>query len=409
MWNFVLALGLGFGPSIPSVHPEVPITRKTEKRKDHPQMTPRSDKLPEDAISLISCGFAGQSTLTRYHVWLPKGYQDSKTRKYAFLFVDNDAGEGRDKWDLFRSWAMENEVICVMPVEIKDGDIAPIMMHYEAIFDDLPKRFRLASGSGIFTGFAGGARRVGMFSPALEEYTGGVLMCGAGAPNQHATKTKHIFGATLLGDHDPALSEMQLSLDDCGKRGYCRYLPAGKSWYDQESGAEALDWLSWRIASRSKPAAPDEILLRALKRFLAEGKGNGTALQRHQGLSRCADILKAHPRLASLPACKNLPAEIDEALKKIARIPGFAKESEAMKQFRGSYQKYCIEGLAKVLPSKDVFQGAPDIESIKKLAQRPNQAAIKEMQRLAKEFSGTEAAKLALDEVKRLEAFTKGW
>ena len=409
MLNLILLGGLLFGPTVPSVHPVIPINKKTEKKKDHPQITPRTDKIPDDTISLIACGFAGQSALSHYHVWLPKGYQANATRKYSFLFVDNDAGSARDKWDLFRNWATDNEVICVMPVELKDGDIAPILMHYEAILDDLPKRFRLAPGAGIFTGFAGGARRVGMFSPALEEYTGGVLMSGAGAPSNYATKTTHIFGALLLGDHDPALSEMQLSLDDCDKRGYYRYLASGKAWYDKESGEEALDWLKWRIACRNKVPPPDEELVRTIQRLRAQAAGQVTALYRHQCLSRCADIFKARPKLAALPAYKIFAAGLEADLNKILKAPGFTKEAEAMKQFRASYQKYCIEALAKVLPSKATFQGAPDIELIKKVAQRPNQAALKEMQRLSTEFAGTEAAKLAQAEVKRLEAFTKGW
>ncbi len=409
MLSLILAGGLICGPSVPSVHPVIPVDKKTEKKKDHPQITPRTDKIPDDTISLIACGFVGQSAMSHYHVWLPKGYQANTTRKYAFLFVDNDAGNGRDKWDLFRNWATDNEVICVMPVEIKDGDIAPILMHYEAIFDDLQKRFRLAPGAGIFTGFAGGARRVGMFSPALEEYTGGVLMSGAGAPSNYATKTKHIFGAILLGDHDPALSEMQLSLDDCDKRGYYRYLASGKEWCDKDSGEEALDWLAWQIASRSKVPAPDEVLIRTIQRLRTQAAGQATALYRHQCLSRCADIFKARPKLATLPAYKNFAAGLDAEMGKILKMKGFPKEAEAMKQFRASYQKLCIEGLAKVLPSQATFQGAPDIESIKKMSQRPNQAALKEMQRLSTEFAGTEAAKLAQAEVKRLEAFTKGW
>ena len=396
----------------PAPEPAKKETKKPVKKgmEPHQLANPIDFDIPEESLTEIACGFASQSEVSHYHVWLPKGYKDPANAKrlYPVMIIDDAGGNSQNKWKQFEDFVKDTGYICVMPVEVKNGEMKPIIMHYNAILNDLPERFRLAPAAGLFTGCSGGSRRAGFISAEFSDYMGGVLHSAAVGINY--CKEKHMFGAAVLGDHDYNIAEMARLVGALGeKRGYYRYFDGGHGWFTKEDGELALDWLIHHIGTRPKPMLADDQVKPFILHFKRLAEGSSVPLVSHLNLTRCNEILKLHPKLKTDPELSEFAAKLNADILKISQDPAFKKEWNADQAFQKAYFKTCVEDFANGLPNNGSLQSAAQKSSVRSLSEKLIKNALKALEKVAKDFPGTQAAETVGKEKTRLEKFPEDW
>ena len=369
-------------------------------------------KIPDESSTEISCKCQEENPLTHYYIWLPKGYneQASDKRPYSFLVIDNANGTSQKKLKNFRDWAAANKCILLMPVEISNNG-KDNYKHYHNMIVDAKNRLHLGLASGVFTGCSGGGRRATVCSANYYDLCGGVLhaagiVSSGGLPFM---KRRHIFSASVLGDHDYNINEMYTVSRAMKKRGYYRIIELGHGWYPKEDGELALDWLAWKMASRKSPKLNEHIVKDII--FSNHAKiDTAHAVLKNQYMLHILEIFKIHSTLKKDKEMGELYNTVSKAQAALLKDKEFKKEWKAMLEYEKDYQKYCIEGFTKSLSS---FSGSITSASLKpkviKATQRAREKIVKEMAKIVTEYPDSYAAGLAQKEIDRLENFESHW
>jgi len=232
------------------------------------------------------------------------------------------------------------QMIGIALVESRNGPAKPVMENYAAALVDAAKRFRLASGFIIATGFSGAARASSYF--ATNPNFTGVLLQGAGlsGPPNVATQnpTCAIYGIFGIGDpntveaptlvtHLPATCIRRFSLQSGGHAQ--AQLPA----FD-----EGMNFLLDTIYAES-PVPNKFAITQYVSRFriLTERAKTATGITKYEALESANRIATARKLTEELPLDEQLHTEVANTAKQLealAKGPAVAKELEARDAFR---------------------------------------------------------------------------
>jgi hypothetical protein len=322
----------------------------TAPRATLADITPLDEKIPEDKPTSITCALPAtdasifntkiklEAAEYHYTVYLPPGYHESK-HDYPCLFIASPGGRAAP--GPFKDRLAKDKWIAVGLTESKNGPWEPIVGNFIAAHDDAIKRFRIAKGFMVMTGFSGGARASSLCT-SLRPGFGGVILQGAGfAENkgQYYTATLQtnpgiaIYGVYGIGDgNNSEAAPVNALLTPANLRRFTLQ-EGGHAAAKKESFDEALDFIQDAIYVRRKDAKPapknaDDPLRQQYEiriKLLTDRAAASEGLEKYEALEMASKIETA--RLST----KALGTQVKE----LAAKPEVAKELAA----RAAYQK----------------------------------------------------------------------
>jgi hypothetical protein len=292
---------------------------------------------------------AAAPDLYHYDLYLPPGYSDAPARRYPCLFVMSPGGGA--KLGPFAARVRRDRWIAVMLVDARNGPVGPIFGNFLAAHDDVVRRWRVAEGLKVATGFSGGSTGAAAFV-TLRRGFGGLLLQGAGAHlDPKGVAGLPVFAAFGTGDPNlEGLASLRAQMPDLGYL----LLDGGHAALPAARVDEVFDWFEGRWVADSSRALPPEFAVEIFRRRLAALGAGGPPTRRHDD-ARVVAALIARLGLRQRPDFEADVAAADAALKALGEDAALRAEVDA----------------------RTAFEAARDIELYARAAQRGRRAEVR--------------------------------
>ena len=221
--------------------------------------TPASRTTPEGLVvkegveTRIACdhngGYSKYSGVYHYRVVLPKGYHGDATKSWPAIFVASPGGNA--SMGNMAEWIKKHGYIAILLDESKNGPWDPSVGNFLAANQDAEKRFRIAAGRKVCTGFSGGARASSVFA-SIGDGFGGVVLQGAGA-GQLDNGIQGLRGvqipavALTMGTKDGNRGEIKQLRETQGDRLQVFEFEGGHQWAPKAVVEKALDYVDSKL------------------------------------------------------------------------------------------------------------------------------------------------------------------
>ena len=215
--------------------------------------TPPETPIKEGIETRIACdhngGFSKYADVYHYKVWLPKGYNAEPKKTWPVLFIASPGGNAN--MGNMADWIKRHGYIAIMLEESKNGPWDPSVGNFLAAHQDAAKRFRIADGKKVCTGFSGGARASSIFV-SIGDNLGGVILQGAGV----GTLDNGLRGlngiripavALTIGKKDPNRGEIAGLRESQGERLQVFEFEGGHQWAPKDVIEKALDYVDGHL------------------------------------------------------------------------------------------------------------------------------------------------------------------
>jgi len=275
-----------------------------------------------------------------YIAYLPAGYKANDKREYPVLWLTSPGGGANPV--TYKNFLAREQMIGIGLTESKNGPWDPIIENNAAANADVMKRFRMANGFRISTGFSGGARAASLF--ALDKAYGGVLLQGAGLSGLGSfTKenpTCYFYGLFGIGDGNTKEADMLATgLPKASIRRFSlqsgNHAPAQLPAFD-----EGLNFLLDAIYTTRPNPDPNAMAQYVIRfRILTERAKGASGLEKYEALEFANRIAIARKFATdkALASNKDLLAEVADVARQLADLgkdPAVAAELDARTAFR---------------------------------------------------------------------------
>ena len=215
--------------------------------------TPLDLVIKEGVETRIACdhngGYSKYSGVYHYRVVLPKGYHGDATKSWPAIFVASPGGNA--SMGNMADWIKKHGYIAILLDESKNGPWDPSVGNFLAANQDAEKRFRLAAGRKVCTGFSGGARASSVFA-SIGDGFGGVVLQGAGV-GQLDNGIQGLRGvqipavALTMGNKDGNRGEIKQLRETQGDRLQVFEFEGGHQWAPKATIEKALDYVDGKL------------------------------------------------------------------------------------------------------------------------------------------------------------------
>ncbi|MCJ8329291.1 MAG: hypothetical protein MJH11_04775 [Lentisphaeria bacterium] len=195
-----------------------------------------------------------------YRLYIPEGYNKSKTKVYPLMFISSPGG-GASLGAMKSRLAKDGWLVACLQ-ESKNGN-PDWINNFCAAYDDIVKRCRVAKGLKFATGMSGGARYSSTYALTRPGMRG--IFCQAAGFAYGFKKLKyreiykkyptHIAVAGSFGTSDSNLYESQdirCSLPSKSAR-YIGFFKGGHTWCPENTFGHLMDWMENEVFLRPAP------------------------------------------------------------------------------------------------------------------------------------------------------------
>ena len=283
----------------------------------------------------------------------------------------------------------------------------PIINHYKNIMDDIGKRLRICKYAGVITGSSGGSRRADRMGQTYNQFFGGVLHSAATGTSYK--KSRHMFSATVLGDHDYNIGEMNKVWLAFKKKGYYRWSPQGHGWYPNDMGRRAFDWLCVQILQRKKSPVPAAAANEMLKALIKQADSQSELSEQLTYRNWIIAVAKARADLMKNADIKSAIAKNKQALADLLKQKDGKKNLKSLVEWEKFHQKEMIQNFCKSWNFMSSMQGAKNKKLVVAKTAKTRAKILKNLDKFIKKYKDTEGARLAQECKEQLEKFDANW
>ena len=218
-----------------------------------PRTTPEGLVIKEGVETRIACdhngGYSKYSGVYHYRVVLPKGYHGDANKSWPAIFIASPGGNA--SMGNMADWIKKHGYIAILLDESKNGPWDPSVGNFLAANQDAEKRFRIAAGRKVCTGFSGASRASSVFVSIGDNFSGVVLQ-GAGV-GQLDNGIQGLRGvqipavALTMGKKDPNRGEIKQLQATQGDRLQVFEFEGGHQWAPKAVVEKALDYVDSKL------------------------------------------------------------------------------------------------------------------------------------------------------------------
>ena len=215
--------------------------------------TPADLVIKEGVETRIACdhngGYSKYADVYHYRVILPKGYHADTNKEWSALFVASPGGKAT--LGNMADWVKKHGYIAILLDESKNGPWDPSVGNFLAANQDVMKRFRIADGRKVCTGFSGGARASSIFVSIGDNF-GGVILQGAGTGILD-NGLRGLSGVQIpavvvtMGKKDSNRGEIKQLQATQGDRLQVFEFEGGHQWAPKDTIEKALDYVDGKL------------------------------------------------------------------------------------------------------------------------------------------------------------------
>ncbi|MEM7483210.1 MAG: tetratricopeptide repeat protein [Acidobacteriota bacterium] len=261
-----------------------------------------------------------------YALYLPSNY--SAERTWPLLLVFDARGRGARTAEFFRRGAERyGYILASSNNSASDAGWEPMQKSATALFDDLPKRFRVHPRRIYMAGFSGTSRAVAGIAHGLPEVAGVIAASGALAPETvpEAGLPFACFATAGTGDFNFwETQHLDFHLQERGITARFEGFDGGHTWPPEEIAFEALGWMELRaMAEDLRPIDQD---------LVAELEEDWT--QDAEALESKGDLLGAYLRYRELHADFEGLADTSDLAAAVQRLAKQKQVTEGLAETR---------------------------------------------------------------------------